>query len=434
MVLPSFIFALFSVPLLTYLFLFALYSIKEREARAFLSSLFLFFSGVVIIFLFFFLHFSLTVQWCVTLSILLVVSLFVLPWGSMSKLEVMGKIDRYDERDIMFSRALYQKDSKEYLDYYKRNPEKQKIDDEIRNLPELLSPGGDFYDPILAKQAQVNFELDESLIPLCEGKIASKKLQLLPSDISHQLKKMAARLGAVDSGIAPVDSAIVYSFIGRRPGQYGIPIQLKHDNVFVFAVEMDYWSVKKAPYLPIVIESSRQYVLAAKIAIILAAYIRSLGFSASAHMDMNYKIILPAAATEAGLGEIGRMGYLIHPLYGGRIRLGAITTNLPLIHDEKRIFGVQDFCKVCKRCARACPAGAISFGAKKNTRGVLKWSTNQEACYRYWRKIGTDCGICMKVCPYSKPNSLVHNLLRQVIRKNPLVRKAAVFADKLLYS
>ncbi|MBN1466696.1 4Fe-4S dicluster domain-containing protein [candidate division KSB1 bacterium] len=150
-------------------------------------------------------------------------------------------------------------------------------------------------------------------------------------------------------------------------------------------------------------------------------------------MDGNYLMPLPAIASDAGLGEVGRLGYLIHPRYGARIRLGAVTTDMPLAADSSILFGVQDFCRICLKCATHCPAGAISFGEEKQVRGVCKWSTNQEACYKYWRSIGTDCGICMRVCPFSKPNNMVHSVIRTFIRRNVISRQIAVWGDKLLY-
>ncbi len=48
---------------------------------------------------------------------------------------------RTDERDTMFARMTYRKGSKEYKDYYSRNPEKEEIDDELRNMPNICGEG-----------------------------------------------------------------------------------------------------------------------------------------------------------------------------------------------------------------------------------------------------------------------------------------------------
>ena len=44
---------------------------------------------------------------------------------------------------------------------------------------------------------------------------------------------------------------------------------------------------------------------------------------------------------KAGLGEYGRLGLLITPEFGPRVRIGKIFTDLPLSHDEPRSFVVE---------------------------------------------------------------------------------------------
>jgi hypothetical protein len=43
--------------------------------------------------------------------------------------------NRIDERDIMFSRRLLQKGSKQFTDYYQRNPKKKELDEKFRTKP-----------------------------------------------------------------------------------------------------------------------------------------------------------------------------------------------------------------------------------------------------------------------------------------------------------
>jgi reductive dehalogenase len=143
--------------------------------------------------------------------------------------------------------------------------------------------------------------------------------------------------------------------------------------------------------------------------------------------------MLPPVAYDAGLGELGRMGYLVSPKFGGRIRLGAVTTDLPLIPDKPINFGLQDFCERCKKCAINCPSGAIPSGSKSEVRGVRKWKMNAELCLYYWRAIGTDCGLCMKVCPFSHPPTTIHNLIRLGIKNSSLARRISLWGDDIFY-
>ena len=422
----------FTSAILLYGVLFLFSSVAEKEKRAVLLSSIacsiLFVLDVVILLT----PNSLLFVWLNILFTAMLVFLFT-PFGGLSHIKIAGRQTRYDERDIMFARARYAPGSAAYRDYYDRHPQRKKSDDAIRAMSDICAPGGQFYEPMAAKIANNNFEINEKLTPLCEGSPASTETAVEAAEACAAVKRLVCSLGAVDVGCARLDRAHVYSHVGRGPGGYGTPISGEFENVIVFAVEMDFAAMRQAPKMPVVVESSKQYLEAAKIAINVASFIRSLGYNARAHMDANYRFMLPAAAVDAGLGEVGRIGYFIHPKFGARIRLGAVTTDMPIVYDSPVVFGVQDFCRICKKCATYCPSGAISFGAEKEVRGVKKWATNQEACYRYWRTVGTDCGICMKVCPYSKPANFAHNVVRTMIRRNPLSRRLAAIGDKVLY-
>jgi ferredoxin len=103
------------------------------------------------------------------------------------------------------------------------------------------------------------------------------------------------------------------------------------------------------------------------------------------------------------------------------------------MQDQAIHFGVQHFCGFCRKCAANCPSQAIDTGEKDIHNGVEKWQSSQEQCYRFWRLRGSDCSVCVKVCPYSHPGSLLHNLVRSIIRHNALARRVALWADDLFY-
>jgi epoxyqueuosine reductase QueG len=183
-----------------------------------------------------------------------------------------------------------------------------------------------------------------------------------------------------------------------------------------------------------VAESARQYVESAKIAVQIASMIRGLGYPARAHIDGNYRVIAPLVARDAGLGEIGRIGILMTPRLGPRVRLGVVTTNLPLeVDDPTDDLSVIDFCSVCKKCAEACPSRSIPFDGREPIDGGHRWAIDADSCFRYWNAIGTDCGLCMTVCPYSHPDNLAHNAVRGAIRRSGAARRAALRLDHLFY-
>lgn len=420
-------------PFLLFLLLFFIDSIRERQRRAStisaLAWLFVL-SGTAVVLVYVDQIFLL---WSLNALLLCSIVGGALPLSKMSSITFTGEPLPYDERDIMFARARYRPGTPEYQEYYSRHPERQLLDDELRALPELLEPGGARYEAVRAKLAQTYFEANERLIPFCEGNRTVPASSVDPHDATRRLKQLARDCGAVDVGVAELHPGFLYTHVGRGPGGYGTPIHLDHTYVLVYAVEMDADVMRQAPRMPVVVESAARYLHCATIGIPLAATIRHDGYDARAHTDANYRLLVPAAAVAAGLGEVGRLGYLLHPRYGARVRLGAVTTTMPLVPDAPTTFGVQDFCRICKKCTQQCPAGAISFGEEKLVRGVHKWSTNQEACYKYWRTVGTDCGICMHVCPYSRPATFTHNIIRLLIRRNAIARRLAVWADKLIY-
>ncbi len=123
------------------------------------------------------------------------------------------------------------------------------------------------------------------------------------------------------------------------------------------------------------------------------------------------------------------------PQLGPRVRLGVVTTDLPLMADQPTWNpAVIDFCEQCQKCALACPVQAIPLDDRRQYEdGTLRWKIDPERCYTYWTKIGTDCGRCMAVCPYSHADNLLHNLIRYGVDRSANFRKAAIKLDDLIY-
>lgn len=364
----------------------------------------------------------------------LFVLLCFLPIGKRGSLRITGALERLDERDIIFARARYRDGTEAYTDYYSRHSERKAVDDTIRSLPKLFLEGSELYHEFDSPVPDASFDFLKDIQETTEGVTARDMVNIEPANMSRRLKGLATYYGARNAGIAILDQGHVYTHVGRGMGRIGDAINLDHTFALVFTVEMDRLMVQQAPNMPVLFESSHQYVRAAAIALPIAYYLRSLGYSARAHIDGNYRIIVPPVAVDAGLGEIGRIGLLMTPGLGPRIRLGAVTTNMPLISDHPISFGAIDFCQACKKCAANCPSGAIPHGERKIERGVEKWFVNQEACYTYWRKTGTDCSICVNVCPYSKESTIVHHTIRLATRQSVFARRMARWVDDLFYS
>jgi ferredoxin len=313
-------------------------------------------------------------------------------------------------------------------------PENRAGDDKTRALPGLLSLEASKADPLAFASAEASFSLTEALREEVDGAPAPARLEYPQDQMMPYIKRLALYYGAYTVGIAELQSYQVYSHIGRGSGEYGATITLEHRYAIAFTVEMDHPMVGPAPEASVVMESARQYVEAARVALQLGYLIRSLGYPARAHIDGNYRVIAPLVARDAGLGEIGRMGLLMTPEVGPRVRLGVVTTDLPLIADRRSDdLSVIDFCNTCKKCAENCPSRSIPHGDREEIDGALRWRIDSDTCFRYWNVIGTDCGRCIAVCPYSHPNNPPHNLVRSAIRRSGTARRAALWLDDSFY-
>ena len=364
---------------------------------------------------------------------LVLVILFFLPLGKISP-KVEDPESRFDEREVIFARARLIPGTEHYQEYYQDHPHHKSPDDKARNKPGLLSPEASLTDPLQSAAADASFFLTEALREAVDGPVSEKKTPGSPEEFTRTVKYLGGHYGALNVGIATLKPGHIYSHIGRGSGEYGGEIVLPHPYGIAFTVEMDFNLTASAPHPPITMESGRQYVEAARVAVQLAAFIRQLGYSARAHIDGNYRVIAPLVARDAGLGEIGRMGLLMTPRLGPRVRIGVVSTDLPLITDGYiPDTSTLDFCRICKKCALNCPSQSISSQDRRVDNGVLRWKINPETCYHYWTVVGTDCGKCLAVCPYSHPDNWIHNLVRLGIRKSGAFRRAALFLDDFFY-
>ena len=341
---------------------------------------------------------------------------------------------RVDERDTMFARIGREAGTPQYEEYYSRRPELKQGDDHLRAMIPLMKPGAREYDPKISRQAELYFEeiFDIEADPATVDKWRVR-FEDSP-DKNQTIREMVLALGAVAVGCTSLREEYIYTHKGRFAEDYGHQIRLDNPSVIIFLVEMDFDEMKRAPRAEAIRESARQYWRAAVVARNLEAVLKAAGYAAKAHYDAHYDLILPPLAVEAGLGEVGRNNFLIANRFGSRVRIAAVTTDLLLGQDVPIYLGVDHFCSICRKCADNCPSRALSLIGREEVRGVRKWPTETEKCYAYWRQVGTDCGICMAVCPFSHRNTLFHNLVRCAVRLNPWLRHIARFFDDLIYS
>jgi hypothetical protein len=70
---------------------------------------------------------------------------------------------------------------------------------------------------------------------------------------------------------------------------------------------------------------------------------------------------------------------------------------------------------------------------QKESNGILRWKLNPETCREYWGKVGSDCNICMRVCPWSHAKTLPHKVIIELIVRNNIARHLFTYMDDIFY-
>ena len=252
-----------------------------------------------------------------------------------------------------------------------------------------------------------------------------------PEEANKYVRRAAKFLGADDSGVAPYDDRWTYShwydaspvFTHQGEAKHWkaqFPFEVK--SVIAVVTEMDYDAVKcpgSVNDAAVMLGYSEMAEVTHKIAV----FLNYLGYKAiPTGNDVGLSIPI---AVQAGMGELSRMGTLIHERYGSRVRLSKVYTDLEITPNAPITFGVQEFCKRCKKCAHACPSDSISLETEPTVEprtasisshpGVTKWFQNNETCMKQWEKHGVGCSICFSVCPYNKLETWVHDVSKLAV-------------------
>ena len=273
-------------------------------------------------------------------------------------------------------------------------------------------------------------------------------MSLLPEDLkldssnpeyNTRIVKKAARLFEADMvGICKLDRRWIYAqgFELVKRCEYEIDIPHEYQYVINIAVSMDYDCYRYAPTFSSGGSTGLGYSKMAFTTGLLAQFLRQLGYKAIP--SGNDTAMSVPYAIQAGLGELGRNGFLLTPKLGPRVRLCKIFTDLPLVCDEPIEFGATEFCDVCEKCAKHCPAQAIPYGPRtsapvniSNSGNALKWYIDAEKCFKFWAKNGCECGNCIRVCAFNKPDGKLHDISRWFIERTPQLDPLFIKADDI---
>ena len=256
-----------------------------------------------------------------------------------------------------------------------------------------------------------------------------------PTAMAKEIKRIAKFFGADLCGITEMDDRWLYATRVDTRDFSDAPNDLPEvmTSVIVMGHQMDEDLVATYPSALAGAATGREYSHEASIVMQLAAYIRNLGYEATASMN-DTGLAIPYAI-KAGLGEYARNQMVITPEYGPRLRFSKVFTNLPLAHDPPKPLGVRAFCNICTKCADACPVKALPYGPPETTedpsaiKGVRKWTSDAAKCFGFWAKLSSDCAICMRVCPFNRDFTQWHHRLWLKLALSPF-RRFALWLDR----
>lgn len=225
---------------------------------------------------------------------------------------------------------------------------------------------------------------------LYDGKFKPTRSEASPEFLSA-LENMARMAGAADIRYVQVPRNAIFQ-------HKGIP----HEYAVVITVEMDKEKLANAPSFDAFLEVAKGYGNLARIGNQLARFMRQNGFAAYPGTALGGLTDYTHLAEVAGLGAIGYHGLLITPNEGARLRINTIytnITNLPIQTENEHLW-VRDFCAMCKKCIRSCPAQAIYEQPRPRGDGGMQ-CIDHAACRDYFNQ-NYGCAVCLVKCPFSE--------------------------------
>jgi epoxyqueuosine reductase len=226
--------------------------------------------------------------------------------------------------------------------------------------------------------------------------VAEKRKDASPEQLAAEVTAFALAHEADDVGMTPMDP--LYVFEGYSIDEpWVIMLGLAHNYERLRQVPSDETNGEG------ICDVGDQYARGTRASFALANWIRSQGYNAKAFPGPStaaLSLIPPAIAS--GLGELGKHGSIISRHFGSGVRLAGVTTDMPLVAAGPDRFGADEFCKTCQICTRECPPDAISEH-KQMVRGIERWYVDFDKCIPYFAE-AAGCGICIAVCPWTRPN------------------------------
>ena len=262
-----------------------------------------------------------------------------------------------------------------------------------------------------------------------KGKVNPRRVPVDdPEAMTRHIKRVAHEFGADLVGIARSHPAFLYK--GKR---YVENMDVSDSHELESAEEL----CRKFPYLIVLpvawdyemMQAHRHHIGDASYHLSTQQIHGVIGSMIGYIQELGYNVVRGAAnphavALASGIGELGRNGMIITKKYGARIHLqDTLMTDLPLVPGKPIDIGVEDFCKVCRKCAVTCPTNSISFEGKQIFNGVEKYKIKWLTCYKlrpYVHEHWGSCLTCVAVCPYTKPTAWWRDLAVNTLSHCPI--------------
>ena len=295
-------------------------------------------------------------------------------------------------------------------------------------------------EPFLPDRHPISAALHEVVVRVAtvrEEAVAAVKAPISddPRVLSRHIKRLGYFLGADVMGICRIPKSAVYTHDFG-----GEPVEIAYRNAIVLVMRKEFRSVQASTGTdwfgdPLSFQAYLRLGIATEV---VASYIKRLGYPASpqSHIGQGkpgYQVLIPPLLLWAGIGEVSRVGVTLNPFLGLSFKAAAVLTDMPLEPDKPIDFGLQDFCQHCQICAENCPVEAISTGDKAIYNGYETWKVNEKRCatFSVTNKRGSICNSCVKVCPWTKPNTWPHNTVRWAVQRSAVARRLAIRASSL---
>jgi epoxyqueuosine reductase len=218
-----------------------------------------------------------------------------------------------------------------------------------------------------------------------------------------ELEEYSRAVGVDDIGYARLPERLIFQHKA-----------VLHENAIVLTMEMDKDGIDTSPSEQSFVTVHETYHHLGRAANQIAGWLRQRGYSAHAGHPLMGLALYPPLAQQAGLGWRGLHGLLITPRFGPRVRLAAVFTsieNLPFGQENPHQW-IEEYCNLCKLCARECPPQAILDEPVENANGLVTCTVNDK-CFPYFMD-NYGCSICIKVCPFQKQE---YSVLRNHVSK-----------------